>query len=96
MCVWRLCNNLDPKRDHIIFERTEEPGIQFSCVGFDGTRKTKELDNFTRLWPNIIVSDEGTIRTVDKKWFSLGIGDFIQSPSIKYKDQLYGTEAFVS
>ncbi|HLX92041.1 MAG TPA: menaquinone biosynthesis decarboxylase [Puia sp.] len=94
--LWRLCNNLDPKRDHIIFERTEEPGIQFSCVGFDGTRKTKELDNFTRLWPNIIVSDEGTIRTVDKKWFSLGIGDFIQSPSIKYKDQLYGTEAFVS
>ena len=50
--LWRFCNNLDPKRDHIIVDH---------CIGFDGTRKTKELDDFQRDWPNIIVADERTI-----------------------------------
>ena len=62
-------------------------------MGFDGTLKTKELDDFYRDWPNIIVADDETIESVDEKWDTLGLGDFIPSPSLKFKDQMYGEEA---
>ena len=91
--LWRFCNNLDPKRDSYLFKSNGFPYT--ACMGLDGTRKTKELDNFQRDWPNIIVADQATIEKVDKKWGQLGIGSFIASPSLKYKDQLYGEEAVV-
>ena len=68
----------------------------FACMGFDGTRKTKEFDDFHREWPNIIVADDPTITAVDKKWSELGIGEFIPSPSLKFKSQMYGEEAAVN
>ncbi|HEX7847482.1 MAG TPA: hypothetical protein VF476_16895 [Chitinophagaceae bacterium] len=99
--LWRFCNNLDPKRDYFISKRpltsNQQPatGNYTACIGFDGTRKTKELDDFHRDWPNIIVADNETIKAVDEKWDSLGIGAFIPSPSLKFKDQMYGEEAVV-
>ena len=95
--LWRFCNNLDPKRDHIVFEAPSSihPLKTFSCIGFDGTRKTKQFDNFQRDWPNIIVADDETIRSVDEKWNQLGLGPFISSPSLKFKKQMYGEEAVV-
>ena len=109
VALWRFCNNLDPKRDHHLFKRptpafaeasagkpdSRLPTADSSCMGFDGTRKTKEFDNFQRDWPNIIVADDTTIRLVDEKWDQLGLGDFIPSPSLKFKDQMYGEEAVV-
>jgi 4-hydroxy-3-polyprenylbenzoate decarboxylase len=96
--LWRFCNNLDPKRDHIVFEAPSSihPLKTFSCIGFDGTRKTKQFDNFQRDWPNIIVADDETIRSVDEKWNQLAIGPFISSPSLKFKKQMYGEEAVVN
>ena len=95
--LWRFCNNLDPKRDSILSQRKSftDPGRQFACIGLDGTRKTKELDDFHRDWPNIIVADNETIKTVDEKWGQLNIGPFIASPSLKFKEQMYGEEAVV-
>ena len=92
-CLWRFCNNLDPKRDYTLYQSNSQP--YSACMGLDGTRKTKELDNFQRDWPNIIVADETTIKSVDAKWDRLGIGPFLLSPSLKYKSQLYGEEAVV-
>jgi len=86
--LWRFCNNLDPKRDNILFKSQST-----ACMGFDGTRKTKEFDNFQRDWPNIIVADEKTITAVDEKWDQLGLGKFIPSPSLKFKAQMYGESA---
>ena len=112
--LWRFCNNLDPKRDHILYkaqrtkDKTQEhkdqgtsdqqqvPGNYFACMGFDGTRKTKEFDDFHRDWPNIIVADDATIKAIDEKWKELGIGKFIPSPSLKFKNQMYGEEAAVT
>ena len=91
LALWRFCNNVDPKRDSILVKRDS-----FACMGFDGTIKTKDFDNFQRDWPNIIVADDHTIDAIDKKWKELGIGEFIPSPSLKYKDQMYGEEAVVS
>lgn len=98
VALWRFCNNLDPKRDHLLVQRQSktDSSKNFACMGFDGTLKTKEFDNFQRDWPNIIVSDEGTIRAVDQKWEKLGLGELIPSPSLKYKSQLYGEEAVVN
>jgi 4-hydroxy-3-polyprenylbenzoate decarboxylase len=88
--LWRFCNNLDPKRDYHLYQQAGA-----ACMGLDGTRKTKELDDFHRDWPNIIVADDATIASVDAKWESLGIGGFIPSPSLKFKAQMYGEEAVV-
>jgi 4-hydroxy-3-polyprenylbenzoate decarboxylase len=93
--LWRFCNNLDPKRDHFLSSASNAEWKN-ACLGLDGTIKTAALDNFGRDWPNIIVADDETIRAVDAKWPDLGLGPFLPSPSLKFKDQLYGTEAVVT
>ncbi|HZK62678.1 MAG TPA: menaquinone biosynthesis decarboxylase, partial [Puia sp.] len=65
----------------------------YASMGLDGTTKTEALDDFHRDWPNIIIADDPTISTVDQKWASLGLGPFIPSPSLSFRDQLYGNEA---
>ena len=98
VALWRFCNNLDPKRDNIIDQRPSslDPAKYAACIGFDGTIKTKAFDNFYRDWPNIIIADDETIASVDAKWKDLGLGKFLSSPSLKFKDQVYGPEAAVS
>ncbi len=91
--VWRFSNNVDPKRDHL-FIAAKEKG-EFNHIVFDGTRKTKELDGFERDWPNILASDDATIKSVDAMWDRLGLGKFIPSPSLKYGNQLYKGGAVV-
>ncbi len=93
-CIWRFANNIDPKRDSFIIDGANEGCI--SHIGFDGTRKTKELDNFQRDWPNILISDDATIKAIDEKWGNFSLGKFIQSPSLKYKQQVYKGGAVVS
>ena len=92
--LWRFCNNLDPKRDFHLYKSAQIPYT--ACMGLDGTRKTKEFDNFQRDWPNIIVADDETIKSVDEKWDQLGLGAFLPSPSLKFKNQMYGQEAVVN
>ncbi len=82
--VWRFTNNIDPRRDSFVIEDAD-----ISHIAFDGTRKTKEFDDFDRDWPNILAMDEKTIALVDSKWERYGLGKFISSPSLKYKRQLY-------
>ena len=86
LALWRFCNNLDPKRDH--FYNDDD-----TVLGLDGTIKTLSVDGFQRDWPNIIVADDATIQAVDRKWEALGMGAFIASPSLQYKEQMYGDEA---
>ncbi|MBA3647910.1 MAG: menaquinone biosynthesis decarboxylase [Chitinophagales bacterium] len=89
--IWRWSNNIDPRRDSYIVKAKDNQSI--SHIGFDGTRKTKQFDDFDREWPNIICSDEFTIDAIDAKWNSLGLGKFLSSPSLKYRKQLYNTGA---
>jgi 4-hydroxy-3-polyprenylbenzoate decarboxylase len=85
--LWRACNNADARRD--IFIDDEKLII-------DGTTKTKAFDNFDRDWPNILIHDDATIKAVDEKWSKLGLGEFIKSPSLKYKNQMYGEGAVIN
>jgi 4-hydroxy-3-polyprenylbenzoate decarboxylase len=97
IALWRFCNNLDPKRDSELVRVELADGVAYdACLGLDGTRKTRAFDGFQRDWPNIIVANEQTIQSVDAKWDTLGIGPFIASPSLKFKDQMYGEEAVVA
>jgi 4-hydroxy-3-polyprenylbenzoate decarboxylase len=98
VALWRFCNNLDPKRDAVLVQRPSlaESEKTFACMGLDGTIKTKDFDNFQRDWPNIIVMDDATITVVDEKWSRLGLGEFLPSPSLKFKSQIYGEEAVVA
>lgn len=93
--LWRFCNNLDPKRDSVLAQDNDDPG-KMASIGFDGTMKTAEFDNFQRDWPNIIVAADETIESVDAKWDQLGLGPFLSSPSLKFKSQMYGEEAVVA
>lgn len=85
--IWRWCNNLDPRRDSYIVPAKGMESI--SHIGFDGTRKTKEFDDFQRDWPNIICMDDLTIQKINEKWSSLHLGAFLASPSLRYRNQLY-------
>jgi 4-hydroxy-3-polyprenylbenzoate decarboxylase len=80
--MWRFANNFDPKRDSF---------LSANGIGMDGTRKTKQFDDFDRPWPNIICSDDATIKSVDEKWSKMfpSTIPFISSPSLKYKKMLY-------
>ena len=78
-CVcWYATANIDPARDCFY---VDADNIRLPCLMIDGTRKSFPMDSFNRPWPNIVVSDEDTIRAIDAKWESFNIGKFIQSPS---------------
>ncbi len=79
--VWILTNNIDPKRDCSFYDGNG----QSSCMMVDATKKIAESDKFERDWPNIIVSDENTIKKIDLLWPKLNLGNFVKSPSIYYK-----------
>jgi 4-hydroxy-3-polyprenylbenzoate decarboxylase len=89
--VWFTANNVDPVRDCFFIDR--EPGRKIPTLCIDGTRKTRELDDFQRDWPNVIVMDDQTIRSVDEKWPDLGLGPFMASPSYIYKSLVIRTGA---
>ena len=76
MVVWQLLANSDPQRDHEF--------LSPRSVSFDGTIKACRKGGFPRKWPNVVCSGSETISTIDQKWNSLGIGEFINSPSARY------------
>lgn len=82
--VWLAANNLDPIRD--TFYPRQSDGRDFPVLCLDGTSKRRETDNFNRDWPNVIVMDDETIRTIDRRWSSLNLGSFLPSPSLLYKN----------
>jgi 4-hydroxy-3-polyprenylbenzoate decarboxylase len=82
MITWIASGNIDPKRDCIVTESSEG---NCSKLFIDATRKSLKKDNFKRDWPNVVVSNEQTIKSIDDKWIKLGLGEFIESPSLKYR-----------
>lgn len=88
---WYCSGNIDPIRDCKIFDALYPNGP--SRMILDGTRKTQQHDAFKRLWPNPVLSDEEMIMQVDTRWEHLGLGEFISSPSKKYKELQRGNGA---
>ncbi len=84
--VWIAANNIDPVRDSI---------VEKEYVIFDARSKFEHNSNFSRPWPNIVLQDENTVREIDQKWETLGLGEFIKSPSLKYKHLEFSKSAEV-
>lgn len=79
--AWQVLANSDPVRDHEF--------ISPSCLLIDGTIKYFRKGGFPRKWPNAVCADEDTIALVDAKWESYGIGNFIESPSRRFRKLLH-------
>ncbi|MFA5850432.1 MAG: menaquinone biosynthesis decarboxylase [Bacteroidales bacterium] len=71
--LWLWGNNCDPIRD---------------CKYIDGKllmdSRSKARGINVREWPTIAHSSSETIESVDNKWPSLGLGEFIPSPSLRF------------
>ena len=91
--LWLATANSDPRRDlHIIGERL--------CIDARAKIKTeRDAENDTAQypsrWPNVVCSSEETISLVDRRWAEYGIGPFIESPSLRYRQLLYSDSAEV-
>ena len=74
--LWLWGNNCDPIRD---------------CKYVDGKllmdSRTKKKGLNVREWPTIAHSSAETIESVDNKWSTLGLGEFIASPSLRFLKQ---------
>jgi 4-hydroxy-3-polyprenylbenzoate decarboxylase len=79
--AWITGNNIDPMRDTFIVEDNKKQ----SCLIVDATKKTKEIDNFQREWPEITIMNDEIIKKIDKNWDKLKIGNFVESPSLMFK-----------
>jgi 4-hydroxy-3-polyprenylbenzoate decarboxylase len=89
MVAWQLLGNTDPRRDHIF--------VSHGSVLFDATIKAYRSGGFPRKWPNIVCSDETTISKINLKWATLGLGEFIDSPSDRYNVLLReGTDEIIT
>lgn len=80
--AWLAGSNSDVLSDIRIFAGNSgrETGIMF----IDATVKSRELDGFTRPWPNPTLMDQKTIKMVDSKWIEYQAGPVITSRSLKY------------
>jgi 4-hydroxy-3-polyprenylbenzoate decarboxylase len=87
--MWLMGGNLEPDRDVSVSDSKNGNTVVF----VDATFKTSEHDNFKRDWPNVVTMNEQTISAIDKKWNDLGFGEFIQSPSLKFKNLVKGEGA---
>jgi 4-hydroxy-3-polyprenylbenzoate decarboxylase len=87
--VWLAANHADPKTDCVL----ESHNGHF-MLGIDATVKTDLHDDFHRSWPNPTVMSDSVISAIDHNWEKLGLGTFIESPSLRYKKLMKGTGAF--
>ena len=76
--VWKLLNNVDPRRD-LIFSQGPLDALDHSApfanfggkMGIDATRKTRE-EGMGREWPDEIKMSEEIKALVDKRWKEYG------------------------
>ncbi len=78
--LWRLGNNIDPKRD-IVFTDGPVDALDHAAplphygskMGIDCTRKWPE-EGFTRQWPDVIEMSSEVKARIDRIWHKLGLG----------------------
>ena len=77
--VWRVANNIDPRRDVVLVDGPLDaldyasPFSHYgSKMGIDGTRKGL-MDGHTRPWPDEVVMSPEVKSLVDRRWGEYGI-----------------------
>ncbi len=74
--LWLGAANTEPTRDITLHGKT--------LVVDARAKRPNANDKNPSRWPNIVTSDEATMRLVDERWSKYGIGEFIPSPSERY------------
>src|SRR3989304_803561 len=76
--VWRMGNNVDPKRDTVlvegpldVLEHASDIPAYGGKIGIDATKKWQS-EGFTREWPNDITMSEEIKNLVTKRWKEYG------------------------
>lgn len=82
--LWIAAANTDPNRDITLVGNTLTIDARAKVPGAEG--------NPTR-FPNVVTSTEDVIEAVDRRWAEYGIGEFIDSPSRKYRKLLLSDKA---
>ena len=85
---WEFFRELERKQGIMTINECIDPLL-------DGIRKTAVNADCIRDWPNIIIPDDKTIKSIDNKWNKLGIGEFIHPPSIKFKPLFFKGRATI-
>ncbi|MBP3532786.1 MAG: menaquinone biosynthesis decarboxylase [Alistipes sp.] len=75
--LWLAAANTDPRRDITLSDG--------STVIIDARPKPSGKAGNPARWPNVVTSSEATVELVDGRWSEYGIGDFIPSPSRRYR-----------
>lgn len=77
--VWRIGNNVDPKRDTVIvegpldvLEHASDIPAYGGKIGIDATKKLPS-EGFTRNWPDDIVMSEDIKKLVTERWKEYGL-----------------------
>ena len=73
--LWLAAAACDPSRDVRL-----SGGMAF----FDARTKAGGVGGFARRWPNAVASSPETIARVDDRWAEYGLGEFVESPSLRY------------
>ena len=82
--LWIAAANTDPNRDI---------ALAGNCLTIDARAKVPgDAGNPVR-FPNVVTSAEEVIEAVDSRWAEYGIGEFIDSPSRKYRKLLLTDKA---
>ncbi|MEF9426545.1 MAG: menaquinone biosynthesis decarboxylase [Candidatus Mariimomonas ferrooxydans] len=76
--VWRMGNNVDPKRDTVIvegpldvLEHASDIPAYGGKIGIDATKKWQS-EGFTRIWPDEIIMPEDIKKLVTERWREYG------------------------
>ena len=75
--LWLFAANTEPTRDISLVE-----GVL--VIDARAKRPGAAAQNPVR-WPNIVTADEQTIALVDRRWEEYGIGERMESPSLRYR-----------
>ena len=74
--VWLAAANTDPKRDIRIAGNTLIIDARSKRPGYGGNPPR---------FPNVVTSHPDTIHYVDERWAEYGLGEFVESPSRRYR-----------
>lgn len=77
--LWLAAANTDPARDIV---------TQGHALIVDARPKRPGREGYPARFPNVVTSHPDTIALVDSRWAEYGIGEFIESPSKRYRKLL--------
>ena len=64
-----------------------------NTLTIDARAKVPGAEGNPTRFPNVVTSTEDVIEAVDRRWAEYGIGEFIDSPSRKYRKLLLSDKA---